>query len=198
MTAELNLSPLYARFERHSVSRAALVIAFLWGLAEATLFFIVPDVHLALVALIRWRRGLLATLVAVAGALIGGTIMYTLTAYNEAAMIGVLVRVPYINAEIVRAVSAKMQASGLGAMVSFPLLAPYKVYAVQAARHHAFLSFLLMSIPSRLGRILPVILTGAAVGVVFRRFIQRRTALVIGAYALLWVAVYVVYYLQMR
>jgi hypothetical protein len=33
---------------------------------------------------------------------------------------------------------------------------------------------------------------------VLKRFVQRRTALVIGLYALLWIGVYLAYYLRMR
>jgi membrane protein DedA with SNARE-associated domain len=199
MTAEPNRSVLYPRLKHHSSSNISLVVALLWGLAEGTLFFIVPDVHLALVALVHWRKGLLATLAAVAGAMIGGAIMYALAANNGAAMTQLLVLVPLISPRIVNSVAAQVQASGLGAMVSFPLLAPYKVYAVQAGRQHLpFLRFLLITIPSRLGRILPVTLAGAVLGTAFKKFIQRHTALVVGAYALVWVGVYVSYYLHVH
>lgn len=200
MTAELNLSPLYARFERHSASNGSLVIACLWGLAEATLFFIVPDVYLGFVVLFHWRKGLLATLAAVAGAMIGGAIMYTLAVANGAAINQLLIRIPLISPEMVRTVAEQTQGSGLVAMVSAPLQGiPYKIYAAQAGQQHLpFIPFLLATIPARLGRFLLVALAGTAFGTAFKKFVRRRTALVIGTYALLWVAVYVVYYLQMR
>ena len=200
MTAEPNLSPLYARFERHSASNGSLIIACLWGLAEATLFFIVPDVYLGFVVLFHWRRGLLATLAAVAGAMIGGAIMYTLAVANGAAMNQLLVRIPLITPEMVRTVAEQTQGSGLVAMLSAPLRGiPYKIYAVQAGRQHLpFIPFLLVTIPARLVRFLAITLAGVAFGTAFKKLVQRRTALVIGAYGLLWVAAYVVYYLQMR
>jgi membrane protein YqaA with SNARE-associated domain len=200
MTAELNLSPLYARFERHSASNGSLVIACLWGLAEATLFFIVPDVYVAFVALFHWRKGLLATLAAVAGAMIGGATMYTLAVANDAAINSLLVRIPLISPELVRSVAEQTQGSGLVAMISAPLRGiPYKIYAVQAGQQHLpFIPFLLVTIAARLERFLPITLAGIAFGAAFKELVQRRTALVVGAYALLWLAVYVVYYLQMR
>ena len=200
MTAEPRLSPLYARFERHSASNGSLIIACLWGLAEATLFFIVPDVYLGFVALFHWRKGLLATLAAVAGAMIGGAIMYTLAAANGAAINQLLIRIPLISPEMVRTVAEQTQGSGLVAMVSAPLQGiPYKIYAAQAGQQHLpFIPFLLVTVPARLGRFLLVALAGTAFGAAFKRFVRRCTALVIGAYALLWVAMYVVYYLQMR
>ena len=51
-------------------------IVFFWGLAEATLFFIVADVGLSIIALKDKRKGVVACLYALAGALIGGTIMF--------------------------------------------------------------------------------------------------------------------------
>jgi len=46
--------------------------AFLWGLAEATCFFIVPDVLLSFIALRRLRTALLCCGLALAGALLAG------------------------------------------------------------------------------------------------------------------------------
>ena len=57
-------------------SRRAAAIAGGWGLAEATLFFVVPDVWIGLLALFGWRAGLRAVALAVAGALLGGALMY--------------------------------------------------------------------------------------------------------------------------
>ena len=59
--------------------------AFAWGFAEATLFFVVPDVWLTLIAV---RRGLRPALVAcgwaLAGALAGGLAMYAWGAFDTA------------------------------------------------------------------------------------------------------------------
>jgi hypothetical protein len=43
----------------------ANAVAFLWGIAEATFFFIVPDVLLSWLALSSHRRGLIACVFAV-------------------------------------------------------------------------------------------------------------------------------------
>ena len=193
-------SPLYACLTAHSASRGALVIAFLWGLAEATVFFLVPDIYLGLVALFNWRQGLRATLVTVAGALIGGAIMYALAASNGAVMNQFLSHVPLINADTVNSVAEQMRADGLSALVTGPLQGiPYKVYAAQAGRQGLpLLPFLLITIPARLERILPVALAGAVAGVLFKRFVQKYTRLIVGAYALMWAGIYILYYLRFR
>jgi membrane protein YqaA with SNARE-associated domain len=194
----LNPEPLYVRLKRHSTSRAALVIAFVWGVLEATLFFIVPDVYLGFVAVFHWRRGLLLTLVVTAGAMIGGIIMYLLAAADGAAMNQLLIQIPLIAPEIVRSVAQQMRESGLVALVRGPLQGyPYKIYAVQAGQQHLpLVLFLLMTVPARLQRILPVALAGAGFGVLFKRFVQRHTIPVLCIYGLIWAGVYLFYYLQ--
>ena len=54
-------------------SGVANALAAIWGAAEATLFFIVPDVFLSWLALSDRRQALIACLYALLGALVGGT-----------------------------------------------------------------------------------------------------------------------------
>ena len=200
MTADNSSSLLFARLNAYSKSRSALAIAFLWGMAEATLFFIVPDVYLGFVALFNWRRGLLATVFTIIGAMIGGAIMYSLALNNPQGMAELLTRVPLIHANMANSVGEQMQLAGLNPLILGPLKGiPYKVYAVQAgALGLPFLPFLLLTILARLERILPFVLVSACVGVLFRNFIQQRTRLVIGLYAALWLGIYGIYYLRFR
>jgi hypothetical protein len=52
-------------------------LAFAWGLSEATVFFIVPDVVISFIALhYGFRGGLLAAAASVAGAMLGGALVY--------------------------------------------------------------------------------------------------------------------------
>jgi membrane protein YqaA with SNARE-associated domain len=200
MSAEWSPSPLYVRVAQHTATVASLAIAFVWGLAEAMLFFIIPDVYLGFVALFNWRRGLLGTATTVVGAVLGGAIMYTLAASHGSAMDRLIDHVPLISPRIIQTVSENMQESGLRVMINGPKQGiPYKVYAVQAGQQaHPFVLFLLVTVLARLTRILPLTLFFAAVGVVLKKFIQHRTLLVSGAYALVWISIYVSYYLQFR
>lgn len=190
-------SELYLRIRRFCATPTSIVIAFLWGLFEATVFFIVPDVYLAFVALFDARRGLEAVLASVAGALLGGAILYGLAANDGAVMRQLLVHIPGISAQMLDAVTIQMQASGLSAMVSGPLKGfPFKIYAAQAGENHLpFIPFFLISIPARLERLLPVTIAAAILGVLFRKFVQHYTALVIGIYLLLWLGIYLFYFL---
>jgi len=183
-----------------SESHLTLFIAFIWGVIEATFFFLVPDIFLGLVALFNWRKGLLSTVFTVAGAMVGGIIMYTLSSYNASAMDRFLTFVPLINANMVNSVNQQMRAMGLMALVTGPLEGiPYKVYAVQAgAIGSPLLPFLLATIPARLERILPVALLGTAIGIAFKKFIGRYANLVVVAYIILWICIYILYYIRFR
>jgi hypothetical protein len=55
---------------------AVTLLAAAWGLAEATLFFLVPDILITWVALTSLRRALLSSLWVLAGALAGGCLMH--------------------------------------------------------------------------------------------------------------------------
>jgi membrane protein YqaA with SNARE-associated domain len=136
----------------------------------------------------------------VAGAILGGAGMYALAAHNAEALIQVLTHVPLISPAMVQTVGGQLQDNGLMAMVTGPLEGiPYKVFAVQAGAHHLSLPlFLLMTIVARLERFLPVVVLCAVAGTVFRKIIMRYTPFVVGAYALLWIGIYVFYYLRFR
>jgi len=200
MTAEPSPSPLYASLEGHSASNGSQIVAFLWGLAEATLFFIIPDVYLGFVALFHWRKGLWTTVAATAGAMVGGAFMYLLGAANGPAVDQLLIRIPLIGAEMVVTVAEQLQSSGLLALIAGPLQGiPYKIYAAQAGQQNlGLIPLLLLTIPERWVRFFLIALAGAALGRVFKNAVQRRTRLVICAYALVWVAVYVGYYFEVH
>jgi len=56
-------------------SLAGILAAFLWGLAEAIFFFVIPD-ELSFVAILDWPRTRKHVLAAVAGALLGGAPLF--------------------------------------------------------------------------------------------------------------------------
>ncbi len=197
----MNISRLsYARFWDHASSRWSVVVGFLWGFAEGTAFFIVPDVYLGLVALFSWKRGIWAMAAAVVGALVGGSVMYNLAMKDLTAVNLFLTRIPLINAEMVADIADKMQTDGLITMVNGPLRGiPYKIYAVQAGGQSLpYLSFLFMTILARLERLLPVTLLAGGVGKWFSSFVEKHTRLVVAAYVLIWGIVYFLYYLRFR
>jgi len=188
----------YVRFSNHANSKWSAIIGFLWGFAEGTAFFIVPDVYLGLVALFNWKRGLWAMVAAVIGAMVGGSVMYNLAMKDLSALNLFLTRIPLINAEMVADIANKMQADGLITMVNGPLRGvPYKIYAVQAgAQSLPYAFFLFMTILARLERLLPVTFLAGGFGKWFKDFIEKHTTLIVGVYVLIWGIIYFLYYLR--
>jgi membrane protein YqaA with SNARE-associated domain len=136
------------------------VVSALWGFAEATLFFIVPDVFLTFLAIRGVRVGLLGCAAAVVGALIGGVIMYRWGARDQDGAQAVLKRLPAINAGEVSRVREHVERSGFGALFLGPMTGtPYKIYAVEAGgRGLSLPAFLLVSVPARGTRFVAVTL----------------------------------------
>jgi len=185
----------YTRFSDHAKSSWSIVIAFVWGFAEATAFFIVPDVYLGFVALFNWRRGLSAMIAALIGAILGGSVMYVVAMNNPSGLNLFLTRVPLIDATLVNDVGDKMRVDGLITLLNGPLRGtPYKIYAAQAGEQSLpFLYFLLMTIPARLERFLPVVLVFGGIGKWFGAFCEKHTKFVVSSYALMWGIIYFVF-----
>jgi membrane protein YqaA with SNARE-associated domain len=194
------LNSSYSRFSDHANSKWSIIIGFLWGFAEGTAFFIVPDVYLGLVALFNWQRGLRAMLAAIIGAMAGGSLMYNLAMNDLPAINLFLDQIPLINAEMVADIANKMQTDGLITMINGPLRGvPYKIYAVQAGGQSLpYLIFLFMTILARIERLLPVTLLAGGIGKWFKDFIEKHTMFVVGAYILIWGIIYFLYYLRFR
>jgi len=133
-----------------------------WGFAEATLFFVVPDVLLTWRAVDRPRRGFAACGPALLGAIAGGAATWAWGRADPAGARAAMEVLPGIGAELVRSVRADLASHGLGALLLAPLRGvPYKLYALeQGAASGSLPAFLLASVPARLLRFLAV--TGLA------------------------------------
>ena len=71
-------------------------LAAFWGLAEATVFYIVPDVLLSWVALRSFKRAMWACLWALLGALAGGAIIWFVGSVNPEPLRSMFVSIPAI------------------------------------------------------------------------------------------------------
>ncbi|MFP6668656.1 MAG: hypothetical protein VB876_15160 [Pirellulales bacterium] len=152
------------------------IAAALWGFAEATLFFIVPDVLLAWIALSSLRRALLACGWAVAGAVLGGGMMYGWGATRLESAEAVLARQPAVNQEMLTTVQRQVQTSGSKMLFAGPWAGrPYKIYAVYAGATRTNLAgFVLVSISARLLRFVAVSCLAAALARAVQAFLSIR------------------------
>ena len=172
------------------------VAAFSWGLAEGTLFFVVPDLLFTLTTAFRPIRGLVQLALAVAGALLAGSLMYVWAASNAQAAQSAVAGVPFVGSSMLESTERRLDARGARAMFDSPLGGvPYKVYAVLAPEHFSFAEFLLLSIPARAERMLISWIPVALLALPLRRLEEaRRRRVVVIAYALAWICVYAVYW----
>lgn len=134
------------------------LIAALWGFAEATLFFIVPDLWLSIVGRDKLRAGLIACVYALLGSLAGGALVYFWGSVDPAGAAFVLEKTPAVSPEMVVRVHEELNDHGGLAIFFGPLSGtPYKLYAAQAADAGInLLPFLWISIPARFIRFVAV------------------------------------------
>ena len=168
---------------------------FAWGFAEATLFFIVPDVLLTLVALFSFPRSARVLACILLGALAGGTIMFSLGAKDPAQAQQVVLRVPFVSQAMFDKTHSSFQREGIWALTKGPGNGiPYKVYCVQSGKYSGLLLFLLVSLLARLERFVLFWLIAGAMGSFFRKNILRQPKLTVAIHACIWIAGYAWYW----
>lgn len=172
-------------------------LAAAWGFAEATLFFVVPDVLLTRIALDRAGRALVAAGWAVAGALAGGALMWWWGAADGVAAERALDGLPAIAPSMIEEVRAGLAGRGLATVLTGGFSGtPYKVFAVEAgALGVAPVAFLLASAAARAARFIAAALLAAALArwPLARWPPRRRRRL----HALVWAAFYALYWALM-
>jgi membrane protein YqaA with SNARE-associated domain len=178
------------------ISRTSALAA-IWGLAEATFFFIVPDVLLSWIALRSFKKALWACLWALLGALLGGVLIWYLALVNPEPLRKLFTSIPAINEGMLSNVRAQLQNSGLVALFIGPLVGtPYKLYALEAAQlGYGLFVFLLVSIPARLMRFVIVTIVSAAASRALGRYVGVRTLQVL--HVSVWMAFYSWYFYVM-
>ena len=179
--------------------RIALWLAgFIWGLAEATVFFVVPDVLLTFVA---QRRGLCAAIVAmmfvVAGAVAGGTAMWWIGGAYPEATVRLLDGIPAISENMIEGAGAEQaQAPFKALLIGAFSGAPYKVFAATAQAAGVSLPwFLLMTILARAARFIVAIVATVVIDRLAAHWLSSRARWRI--LAAFWVVFYAVYWAMM-
>jgi membrane protein DedA with SNARE-associated domain len=178
-------------------SRTARMVGFAWGLAEASLFFIVPDVWIGWVALVARRAAWAVLGFTLVGALVGGTLTYAASAASApSTSASILDGVPTVHEDAILRVSREMEEHGPRSVVFGPIRmgTPYKLYARAAGvQDEPLAAFLFWSIPGRLERMLPLTVLALLAGLALRGWVTARPRMALGLYAAAWLAFYGVY-----
>ena len=172
-----------------------LIVAFLWGLAEATFFFIIPDVFLSFVAMLAWRSTWKHIIAALAGALLGGALLFHWSQADPEAAHVAVARVPFITPGMFAKVNAGFDKLGLLAVLAGSVSGiPYKLYAVEAPRVSTQVAFLLATPPARAVRFTLVwMIFGAAAGWLRKKYALATQKLAY-IHVLIWIASYAFYW----
>lgn len=181
------------------LKRNALDVAsFIWGVAEATLFFFVPDVLLSYIGVKRGTKSAArASLIAAIGASLGGVVMYLWSTSDAASAREAVLAVPSISEAMAARAQAAMEESWFVATLLGPLSStPFKLYAILAPAAGAPLwAFALASIAARLPRFLIVSIGASLIGQGLSRWLSEKQRLwvLIGA----WLLFYAVFFTLM-
>ena len=178
-------------------ARGAGAIAPAWGAAEATLFFVVPDVWVGLVALLAPRRTLGAVAGTIAGALAGTLVLYLAGRHGRGRAIDrTIARLPGISPTDIAHVEAELQTYGFGAFVRAPLRGvPLKLYTRESQRQGWSLPRVLVgATANRIVRLVPVAGVFALLEHIARRRIEERPRAALAAHAVAWAAFYAWYW----
>lgn len=172
--------------------------AFIWGVAEATLLFIIPDVLLSYIGVKRGPQAAkFASLYAAVGAASGGVIMYLWSASDFDTARAIVERVPAISDSMIGTAAWNMGGNWIVATFLGPLSAtPYKVFAIVAPHEGApLLAFALASVLARLPRFLVISIGVSLIGRALSRWLSERQLLwvLIGA----WLLFYAVFFALM-
>lgn len=160
------------------------------------MFFILPDVPLSLAAMLRPRRVLVHLAAIVAGAVLAGAVMFCWAAHGPNARHAVA-HVPLVTPARFDRAESDYRQFGIWAAGKGPVRGiPYKVYVVEAPEHVGLWSFLLVTIPARLWRLLAVWLVFSVSGVLLRKL--GRASLIPVLHALVWIVVYGVYWAKVK
>ncbi|MGO1543678.1 MAG: YqaA family protein [Gulosibacter sp.] len=141
-------------------NRRENLIAAAWGAAEATFFFIVPDVWITRVSLRSRKRGFATAMSALAGAVAGGIATYQWgKKIRPRESKRLLRKLPAISGEMIENAENDMQRTGNRGMLWGPFRGvPYKIFARTAGMQRlSFPSFVAWSIPARIPRFLLVV-----------------------------------------
>ncbi|MCC9195114.1 hypothetical protein LOC59_15885 [Arthrobacter sp. zg-Y916] len=188
------------RARRKSAFRNALRdhgIAGAWGFAEATFFFVVPDVWTSWVGLRRPKRAIGTTVSALGGAMAGGAVTYwwgQKVAADTSSK--ALTKIPAVTDAMIGEVEQEIAVSGPASLLRGPTRGvPYKLYARAAGLQRTpLVAFLAWSVPGRMIRFLAVTAAVSGIAAVGRRrfpgLSERRISTV---FWLCWGAFYAVF-----
>ena len=170
-------------------------LAFAWGLAEGTLFFLVPDIIISLAAAFDPRRAWKHIVAAAFGAVLAGAIMFGWAARDPIAAQRAVSRVPFVSSRMLARAESQYRSYVIGAIFIAPMTGtPYKIYAVTAPSRVGEPAFLLATLPARACRFFLVWALAGLVGTWLRASRRFSPAQILAIHCGVWAVFYAVYW----
>lgn len=168
----------------------------LWGFAEATLFFIIPDVVITWAALGSAQHGVKMLGAAILGALVGGMLLYGLASWQPETARAAVDAVPFVRSTMFDTVAAAYGRWGAAALLHAPGNGiPYKVYAVLAPPVMAPTAFAALTVPARLERFLIGWVLTTVAGWLLRAWIRSHPIAITAIFLSCWAVGYAAYWI---
>lgn len=158
------------------------IIAALWGFAEATLFFLVPDICLTAAAVWRGRvAAFRAACWAIAGAVAGGALMFHWAAADPVPAMAAIESLPAISQAMMDSGRDALNKNGLWQLFVGSITGtPYKIFAAAApAAGIPLTPFLLVTILARASRFIVAILIADIVSRTLAAHLSLRGRLIV-------------------
>ncbi|MEO7387336.1 MAG: hypothetical protein ABIX37_10405 [Gammaproteobacteria bacterium] len=179
--------------------RSGFAASVVWGFAEGTLFFVVPDVLISLAAVTSWRRALWqagGAIIGAVAAVAAGALMFSWAVRAPSGARQAVGQVPFVREQMFAVAAAGLDRAPFAALLrgSFGGI-PYKVFAVEAPGRVAWSRFLFASVPARALRFLVVGTGVALVATLVRRLTPLRRSGLLAATISGWVIFYSYYWL---
>lgn len=176
-------------------SPGGLLLIAAWACAEAVILPIVPDVALLPLVAARPRATPRLVLALILGALVGSAILMVLVLADPDRVRSLLGALPGIDASTFRAVESDIDTHGAAAFAAVGPGIPLKVYTtVWAAAGGSSLVLAAAVVVNRLTRIGPGIVVAVVIGLMAPGWLRRHERLALAAYAVGWIAVYLVFW----
>lgn len=174
-----------------------ILAPFIWGILEATLLFMVPDVPISIITYKRGASdGLKATFAAAIGAAIGGIFMYYWGVYDVLSALSIIEKLPAISPQMIAKVNDELNgANPFWAMLFGSFTGtPYKIYATLApvANIPVWLLFLMTPLVRLPRLLLAVVYT--KYGVKFAAIKIKNPKIIIGLLFGFWLGFYALYW----
>jgi membrane protein YqaA with SNARE-associated domain len=172
-----------------------MLLALAWGFAEATVFFVIPDVLLSYVVILDWKSTWRHILAAIGGALLGGALLFHWSRVDPEMARSMVARVPFVTEEMFERADEGLKVHGLaGVFIGSVTGLPFKLYAVEAPKYFSSARFLLVTPPARFVRFFLVWAGFGATAAWLKKNYAVRTSRLTGIHAVFWIVSYAIYW----